>query len=77
MTHKINDLYHTIPNVVRINVPLHHHDDLPQLARRFERLAFELRVIHQNEQINGIAKLGDAYHTCRALNRKLKQENPR
>lgn len=77
MIRKIGTVTRTSPDVVRIDVPLRHHDDLPQLARHFERLAFELRVIHQNPAINSNAKLADAYHTCRALNRKLKQENPR
>jgi hypothetical protein len=77
MIRKIGTVTRTSPDVVRLDVPLRHHDDLPQLARRFEKLAFELRLIHQDPTTNANAKLADAYQTCRALNRKLKQENPR
>lgn len=74
---KIGTTIRVSPDVVRLDVPLRHEDDLPQLARRLEQLAFDLRAIHQNEQLNGNGKLAAAYHACRALNRKLRQENPR
>ena len=74
---KIGTTLRISPDVVRLEVPLLHADDLPQLARRLEQLAFNLRAIHQNERLNGNGKLTDAYYACRALNRKLKQENPR
>jgi hypothetical protein len=77
MTARIGSVMRLTPDVVRLDVPLRHHDDLPQLARRLEQLALQLRAIHQNEQLNGNGKLADAYHACRTLNRKLKQENPR
>jgi uncharacterized protein (UPF0128 family) len=77
MIRKIGTATRLTPDVVRLDIPLRHEDDLPQLARRLEQLAFELKAIHQNESLNGNGKLADAYHTCRAFNRKLKQENPR
>lgn len=77
MIRKIGTTLRVSPDVVRIDVPLRHEDDLPQLARRLEQLAFDLRAIHQNESLSGNGKLADAYAKCRALNRKLKQENPR
>ena len=77
MTRKIGTTMRLAPDVVRLDVPLRHEDDLPQLARRLHQLAFDLTAIYQHPQLNGNGKLADAYHTCRALNRKLKQENPR
>lgn len=77
MIRKIGTVMRTTPDVVRLDLPLRDQHDLPQIARRLEQLAFQLRAIHQNETLNGNGKLADAYHTCRALNRKLKQENPR
>ena len=63
------------PTVVRIDVPLHHLDDLPGIARRFEELAFRLRAAHQSEHLNENAKVSDAYTAIRNLNRRLKKEN--
>lgn len=77
MIRKIGTTLRVSPDVVRIDMPLRHPDDLPQLARRLEQLAFDLRAIHQNESLNGNGKLADAYQKCRALNQKLRQENPR
>lgn len=77
MIRKIGTTLRVSPDVVRIDVPLRDANDLPQLARRLEQLAFSLRAVHQDERLNDNAKLADAYFQCRAFNRKLKQENPR
>lgn len=74
---KLGTIMRLVPDVVRIDVPIRHADDLPQLARELEAMAFRLKSIHQNEQLNANGKLGDAYHYLRAFNRKLKQEYPR
>lgn len=74
---KIGTSFRVSPDVVRLDIPLRHANDLPQLARRLEQLAFDLKAIHQNERLNGNGKLTDAYAACRDLKRKLKQENPR
>lgn len=64
-------------DVVRIDVPLREADDLPQIARDLEALAFKLKAIHQNEQLNNNAKLSEAEFALRAINRKLRREYPR
>lgn len=77
MIRKIGTTLRVSPDVVRLDIPLRHEDDLPQLARRLERLAYELKGIHQSEHLNGNGKLAAAYGACSNMNRVLKKENPR
>ena len=77
MIRKIGTTLRVTPDVVRIDVPLRHVDDLPGLARRLEDLAFQLRATHQSEHLNDNGRLSDAYAFIRTLNTKLKKEYPR
>jgi hypothetical protein len=77
MIRKIGTTMRLTPDVVRVDVPLRHADDLPQLARDLTDMATKLRAIHQADHLNDNGKLADAYAALRAFNRKLRQENPR
>jgi hypothetical protein len=77
MIRKIGTTLRVTPDVVRIDVPLRHVDDLPCLARRLEELAFQLRASHQSEHLNDNGKLSDAYAFLRTLNTRFKKEYPR
>lgn len=77
MIRLIGTTIRTAPDVVRVDVPLSDAHDLPQLARLFEKLAFDLRAIHQNESLNENGMLSDAYSVLRTLRTKLKKEFPK
>lgn len=77
MIRKIGTTIRVTPDVVRIDVPLRHVDDLPGIARRLEELAFQLRATHQSEHLNDNGRLSDAYLSIRTTNQKLKKEYPR
>lgn len=77
MIRKIGTTVRVTPDVVRIDLPLRHVDDLPQLARELEQLAFNLRAAHQSEHLNENGRLSDAYRHIRFLNSKLKKAYPR
>jgi len=77
MIRKIGTTLRMTPDVVRIDVPLRHVDDLPGLARRLEELASQLRATHQSEHLNNNGKLSDAYAFLRTLNIRFKKEYPR
>lgn len=77
MIRKIGTSIRVTPDVVRIDVPLRHHDDLPGIARRLEELAFQLKATHQSEHLNENGKLSEAYLHLRSTNKKLKKEYPR
>lgn len=74
---KLGPILRVSGDVVRIDMPLREADDLPQIARDLEALAFKLKAIHQNEQLNNHAKLSEAEFALRDLNRKLRREYPR
>lgn len=77
MIRKIGTTLRVTPDVVRIDMPLRHVDDLPQLARELDQLALRLKAIHQSEHLNENGKISDAYNALRTLNKKLKKEYPR
>jgi len=64
------------PDTVRIEIPLLHVDDLPQLRRHLEALALQLGLTHQAAHLSDNEKLWQAYGFARTLNRKLKKEYP-
>jgi hypothetical protein len=75
---KIGTTLRVTPDVVRIDVPLRHADDLPQLARELEQLAFQLRATHQADHLfNDNGKVSEAYAHLRAFKIKLNREYPR
>lgn len=77
MIRKIGTTIRVTPDVVRLDVPIHHAQDLPQIARRLREAAFALDAAFQNPQLNENAMLSDAYAVLRNLNRQLKKEFPK
>jgi hypothetical protein len=64
------------PDVARLDIPMRHVDDLPQLRRHLEALALQLGLLHQATHLSDNEKLWQAYGFVRTLNRKLKKEYP-
>lgn len=64
----------TVPATVQLLIPLHHVDDLPQIARRLRELADELIAVHNSDHYRPEQKFTNAYIAVNTVNRIIKRE---
>lgn len=64
------------PDRVRMFIPIHHAEDLPQIARQLRKLADQLDLAFMNETTRE-QKVADAYWLVRNFDKTLQRELPK